>query len=182
MFITWIDVGVIAVTLFSGFLSLLRGFLRESLSLITWLCSAILALLLYNNLASLLKLFIKSATVSNILAISFIFIIGFIIISYISIKFSRILSRSFMAPFDKFLGLIYGVARGVVIAAMLVFLTNNIIEDNNQKMWLITAKTYPMLNNMGEKIYNLIPSNFLDIDKVFSSIKQKNLDSAQQNI
>ena len=178
MFITWIDVVVIAITLFSGFLSLMRGLSREILSLITWISSAAISIFMYSNLALFLKKFIKSSTVSNILSLTLIFIIVFIVLSYFSVKISQILARSFVGPLDKFLGIIYGVTRGVLIAAMLVVLTTNIIEIPNKKMWLTNAKTYSLLNNIGGHVYSLIPSNFLDLDKIFSTIKPKE----EQNI
>lgn len=173
MFITWIDVVVITITLFSGLLSLMRGFTREILSLITWLCSAAISILTYSSLAIFLKKFIKSSAISNILSLTIIFIIVFVLLSYFSVKISQILARSFVGPLDKFLGIIYGVTRGVLITAMLVFLTTNIIEAENKKIWLTNAKTYPLLNNIGSHIYSLIPANFLDLDKIFSTIKQK---------
>lgn len=179
--ITWVDVIVLFITVFSGLLSLMRGFSREILSLITWLCSAIITILLYKVGLSVLSNFIHSKTVATILSIAIIFIIVFILLSYLSVKISQILARSFIGPLDKFLGLIYGVTRGVLIVSMIVFLISNMIEVNEKKSWLTRAKTYPLLNNLGQQIYSLVPSNLLDIDKVFSTMQQKNVQNTEQN-
>lgn len=180
MFITWVDIVVICITVFSGLLSLMRGFSRELLSLMTWLGSALFAILFHKILAAILSNFVHNLTIASILSIGIIFIVSFILLSYFSVKISQGLGRSFVGPLDKFLGLIYGVARGVLIVAMLVFLISNMIELQNKKAWLTKARTYFLLNNIGEQVYSLIPSNFLDLDRLFSTIQQKDNQNMEQ--
>lgn len=177
MLITWIDIIVISIAIFSGFISLTRGFSKELLSLITLILCAYISYKFYKPLAIFYHGFIASNTVSKILAVASIFFISFIILSIISSKISDMSLKSVAGPMDRFLGLLYGVTRGLLMASMAVFLISNVIKNDDKKTWLISAHTYPLLYGIGDKIFYSIPENLLNVDKIFGTLKKKTEDN-----
>ena len=58
----WIDLVIIGIIVLSALISLIRGFVKESISLVTWVVAGLLALRYYGPMADLLEPFINSVT------------------------------------------------------------------------------------------------------------------------
>ena len=58
----WFDLVIIGVIALSALISLIRGFVKESISLVTWVVAGLLALRYYAPMADLLEPFINSVT------------------------------------------------------------------------------------------------------------------------
>ena len=59
---SWIDLCIIGVIVLSALISLIRGFVKESISLVSWVVAGIIALRYYSPMADLLEPFIVSVT------------------------------------------------------------------------------------------------------------------------
>ena len=53
--ITWLDFLLLGVMLISGLLAMIRGFMREVLSIAAWAAAAVATVLLYNRLLPIAK-------------------------------------------------------------------------------------------------------------------------------
>jgi membrane protein required for colicin V production len=116
----WVDYAIIAIVVASAAISLLRGFLREAISLLGWVLAFWLALTFADDVSALFESTITQASVRHGLAFSAI-VIGTLVITAIVMYLVRlIVYKTEITGTDRALGMVFGIARGIVIVAMLV--------------------------------------------------------------
>jgi len=158
---TALDGLVILMTLLSAFLAMVRGFSRELLSLLSWVLAAAFAFFLYKPVLPLLERTISSHTVATAVSIAGLFLIALIILSTLTMKLADIIIDSRIGALDRTLGFVFGIVRGLLILAVAVLFFNGLIKPQDQPAWIAGAKTKPMLDALGTRIWNLIPRDLL---------------------
>jgi len=116
----WIDVAIIALVVLSAVLSLFRGFVKEALALASWLVALWVSMIFYEDLAVVLSQWIAEPSIQNIAAFSILFISVLLVGALINYLASKLVAKTGLAITDRMLGVVFGVARGVVIVAILV--------------------------------------------------------------
>lgn len=116
----WIDIAIIALVVLSAVLSLFRGFVKEALALASWLVALWVTMIFYEDLAVVLSEWIAEPSIRNIAAFSILFIGILLIGALINYLASKLVVKTGLAMTDRMLGVVFGVARGVVIVAILV--------------------------------------------------------------
>lgn len=116
----WFDIAILVVILISSLISLVRGFVKESISLATWLLAGFIALSYHAVLAEMLSPYIESPTLGLAVAFAVLFIATLIVGAIINFMISQLVSKTGLSGTDKTLGVIFGAARGVLIVAMVV--------------------------------------------------------------
>lgn len=116
----WFDIAILTVVLVSTLISLIRGFVKESISLATWIVSGLIAMTYYLVLADLLLPYVESPTISQAVAFAILFITSLIVGAIINYMVSQLVSKTGLSGTDKLLGMIFGAARGVLIISMII--------------------------------------------------------------
>jgi membrane protein required for colicin V production len=116
----WIDIAIIALIVLSALLSLFRGFVKEALALASWLVALWVSMLFYEDLAIVLSPWIAEPSLQNIAAFSSLFISVLLLGGLINFLVSKLVAKTGLATTDRLLGIVFGVARGAFIVAIVV--------------------------------------------------------------
>jgi membrane protein required for colicin V production len=119
---TVFDYAVLAIVGLSVLLSLMRGLMREVLALASWVTAFFVAKFYTLQLAPLLPAAIPNQSLKLLAAFVILFLGTLLIASLLSIALSEIIKKIGLGWLDRWLGAVFGLARGVLIAGILVLL------------------------------------------------------------
>jgi membrane protein required for colicin V production len=125
MGLNWLDLVMVGVMGLSGLVGLMRGLLREILSLMTWAVAIWAGIRFSQDLALLLDPLIPSPTARIAAAFGILFIITLIMAGMFGYLMGRILDTAGLSGVDRSAGLLFGVARGILILTVAVFLSRS---------------------------------------------------------
>ena len=113
---------ILIVLIASGIISFARGFTKEFLSLFLWLAAFIAAISLEYLATPKINEFIGNEEISKIISYIVVFVI-FIFIGGMVIKFiSKLVKWSGASGFDRFLGVVFGLIRGLIVLFVIFLL------------------------------------------------------------
>ena len=113
---------ILIVLVASGVIAFARGFTKEFLSLFLWLAAFIAAISLEYLATPKINEFIGNEEVSKIISYITVFVI-FIFLGGIVIKFiSKLIKWSGASGFDRFLGVLFGLIRGLIVLFVIFLL------------------------------------------------------------
>ncbi|EYU15240.1 MULTISPECIES: colicin V production protein [Photorhabdus] len=130
----WIDYVIIAIIGFSALVSLIRGFIREALSLVTWGCAFFVASHFYTYLAVYFTRF-EDELVRNGIAIALLFIATLIVGSVVNYVIGSLVQRTGLSGTDRVLGVCFGALRGVLIVAAILFFLDTFTPLARSEDW-----------------------------------------------
>ncbi|AWX14606.1 colicin V synthesis protein [Mergibacter septicus] len=136
-----IDYIIIGIVLFSIFISLFRGFVREVLSLATWIVAFLVSSNFYPNIADYLTE-VKSDYVRNGTAIALLFIATLIAGVIVNFTVSKLVDTTGLTGTDRVLGACFGLLRGILVVAALLFFLDT-FTDFSQTDWWKESKLIP---------------------------------------
>ena len=116
------DWGIVFLLTVSTLVSIWRGFSREAISLLGWIISFVIANLYAGTAAISLESAIDNAMARLLASWLLIFITVLLITAFFSKMFSKVVFAVGLGFLDRLLGIVFGFARGVIIAVVLVFL------------------------------------------------------------
>ncbi len=119
---TGVDYGILGVIGLSALMSLLRGFVREALSLAGWVLALWVALTFTRELARWLPAGITVPSVRLAVAFLGLFLAALLLTALVNFLAVHLVEKTGLSGTDRTLGVLFGVARGVVIVAILVLL------------------------------------------------------------
>lgn len=119
---TIFDYAVLAVIAVSAGLSLMRGFLRETLSLAGWVAAFMVAKVFTTQLVPLLPQAIPGEPLRMMVAFLILFLATLLVSSLLAIALAETFKQVGLGWLDRWLGLLFGLARGVLIVGVLVLL------------------------------------------------------------
>ena len=153
----WIDYAILTIVGISGILSLMRGFIREILSLAGWIAAFWGALAFSGEAAPWLEAYV--ATPSTRLGIAFVAIfVGILLLSGIALRLVGLLvERTGMSGTDRTLGILFGVLRGVVVVGLLVLLGG--LTPLPQDPWWRESTLLPHFERVADEIRVFLPSD-----------------------
>jgi membrane protein required for colicin V production len=117
---TVFDYAVLAILLVSIVVSVLRGLVREILSLIGWVAAFVLANLFSSDVAALLPAVVGHPVLRLIVAFLLLLLGGALTMAIINWGILRAIAAAGLELADRGLGGLFGLARGVVIVLALV--------------------------------------------------------------
>lgn len=118
----WVDYGIVALIGLSALISLMRGFVREALSLAGWILALWVALTFTRELAERLPASLSVPSVRLAVAFLALFLAALLLTALVNFLAVQLVEKTGLSGTDRMLGVLFGVARGAVIVAILVLL------------------------------------------------------------
>lgn len=152
---TSFDYIVLSVVAVSCLIGLLRGFLREVLSLVAYV-AAFLAAIWWGPTASLwLDALIDNGLLRTVAAYGAVFILTLLAVGLLNMALGALVDRTGLTPADHGLGAVFGAVRGLVLVLALVALAG--YTELPQEPWWQQARTSAALTKGFQQIKLLLP-------------------------
>jgi len=154
---SWVDLIIIVIIIISALISLVRGFVKESLSLASWILAGFIALRYFTPLAELLEPYIESPTIRTATGFAILFVSSLIIGAIINFMASQLVTKTGLTGTDKSLGVVFGAARGVLIVTMLVLLAG--LTPMPSEPWWNDSAMIEYFSDMANWIKDILPQD-----------------------
>lgn len=155
---TAFDYAVLVIVGASVLLSVMRGAVREILALLSWVAALWVAYVYTMQLAPMLPANIPSQSLRLLAAFVILFLGSLLIMSLISIALSQFVKALGLGPLDRVLGAVFGLARGVLIA-LVVVLAAGLTSVPHQDYWK-NAMFSPPLEAVVQSARPWLPEDF----------------------
>ena len=136
------DWTILVIVTISGIISLFRGFTKEFLSLFLWVFSFLTAISLEYLVSPFISSYIGNPEISKIGAYIVIFVAcifaGGIVINMIS----KLIKWSGVSGFDKFLGVLFGMGRGLIVIFIIFLLMPSGLKNSDL---MLNSKISPFI-------------------------------------
>ncbi len=157
--ITLLDIVLIVVMLISGLLAMVRGFMREVLSIIAWVLAAGATLYSYSKLLPFAKQYFNNDIVAAVAVIGGVFLITLLVVSVLTVRLSDMVLDSRVGALDRTLGFLFGLARGLVIVVVAFMFFTWLVPDRSQPEWVKAAKSRVVLTGTGQWLISMLPED-----------------------
>ena len=157
--ITLLDLILLTVMLVSGLLAMIRGFMREILSIAAWAVAAVATLYLYSRLLPYAKQYFNNDLVAAGVVVFGVFVGTLLIVSVLTIRVSDIVLDSRVGALDRTLGFLFGLARGLIIVVVAFLFFAWLVPDRSQPDWVRSAKSRVVLQGTGQWLMSMLPDD-----------------------
>ena len=127
-----LDIIVFAVLVISILFALYRGLVRELLGISAWILAAFAALYSYDPLQKVLDGHVQNLKLASICGSVLIALIVMVIMTIINAHITHKLRKSSLSGLDRILGFVFGVARAVLIIALVYLLAASFVLTKDQ--------------------------------------------------
>lgn len=163
--LNWADYSIIGILVLSALISLMRGFVREAISLATWIVAAWVAICFAPLLADYLAKYIATPSARTVIAFAGLFIVVLIIGGLINFLFSQLVEKTGLSGTDRILGFMFGVARGILLVGVLILLGN--ISGLNQDPWWSSSQLIPYFQGLAQWLQSFVPTQIHNLSQAF---------------
>ena len=155
-----LDIVVIVVIVLSGLFAFARGFVKEALSVAAWIGAGFVALYGLPFATPIAARFLPKGAVAEAAAGLVLFVLALIVLSLITSALSRRVKASSLSAIDRTLGLIFGLARGLVLVCLGYIALSWALPEASQPDWIAQARTRPLLANGADELRALVPAAY----------------------
>jgi membrane protein required for colicin V production len=157
--ITLLDILLLVVMLVSGLLAMIRGFMREILSIGAWGVAALATLWAYAKVLPVAQGYFSNNTVATVVTVGGVFVLTLLIVSIITVRISDMVLDSRVGALDRTLGFLFGLGRGLVIVVVAFLFFAWLVPERSQPAWVSGAKSKVVLQSTGQWLMSMLPDD-----------------------
>ena len=140
---------IIIVLTASGLISLARGFTKEFLSLFLWLVAFIAAVSLEYLATPKINEYIGNEEISKIVSYIVVFMICIVLGGFLIKFIVKVIKWSGASGFDKFLGVLFGLSRGLIVLFVIFLLLPSSVKTTDL---ISKSKITPLIEEYAPQI------------------------------
>lgn len=168
--LTWADYGIIGIIGLSGLIGLIRGLIREVFSLVAWGAAVWIGLHYSQALSAHLEQVVALPSARALLAFAILFVASLILAGMLAYLLGKLVESTGLTGTDRLAGLIFGIARGTLIMAVLVLLAGATPLPSDP--WWRESKLIPPFQSLALWLRTQIPSDYY-ASRLKSSIESR---------
>lgn len=157
--ITLLDGLLLVIMFISAVLAMIRGFVREVLSIVSWVAAAAAAFLLYERVLPYAEQYIAHDLVAMGVSAAAVFLVTLLVVSYITMRISDFVLDSRIGALDRTLGFVFGAVRGLLLVVVAMMFFNWFVQPEQQPQWVKNAKSRPIMLSIGERLVAVLPED-----------------------
>ena len=156
------DIIILVIVITSGLMALLRGFVREVLTIFAWFGAAAIAIYLFGFVKPLARAIFNPPMLADVSAFLIVFLVALVPLFILTTQIGRRLGRDNPGVIDRTGGFLFGVARGLFLVGLAYWIHVMILEPGAIPFWAENSRLKPLIVGVG----NLFPQ---DIDSLATS-------------
>jgi membrane protein required for colicin V production len=138
---------------------MIRGFMREVLSIAAWGVAALATLYGYSRVLPTVKQYVSSDIVAAGVTVVGVFLITLLVISIITVRISDMILDSRVGALDRTLGFLFGLGRGLIIMVVAFLFFAWLVPERSQPQWVQGAKSKVVLQGTGQWLMSMLPED-----------------------
>jgi membrane protein required for colicin V production len=143
----------------SALFAFARGFVREALSIVAWVGAALITLYGFNHTYGIVVRFVTTPLLADLIAGAGLFVVSLIVLTILTAYVARFVHSSALSPIDRTLGLIFGLARGVILVSLAYLVVDVSLPQNDRPPWINEAKSEPFLAKGADMLRSALPES-----------------------
>ncbi|MBQ9236066.1 MAG: CvpA family protein [Alphaproteobacteria bacterium] len=163
-----LDIIILAVVAVSALIALLRGLIKEVLSIIGWVLVTMLIIYLLPICLPFAQNFISNGIVAGVAASLVIFVVFAVIWIYATSGLTSKIRSSKLNGLDRLLGLFFGIMRAFLLVVLFNIMVNWIIPPANQTEILTQSRYFQLAGKFAQPLEEMIPQETLELMKAKS--------------
>jgi membrane protein required for colicin V production len=163
---TWVDGVVLALVAVSALLAYARGLVRELLSIAGWVGAAVAAFVfapavepLIREVPVLSDIIGTSCELGVLTAFAVVFAAALIVFSIFTPLVSGLVANSAIGPVDQAAGLLFGVARGVLLVLIAFLVYQRVLGGEGGFAAVDTSRTHALMAGLEQGLANRLPED-----------------------
>ncbi len=166
------DVIILVLIFISALFAFFRGLSLELLSISVWIISFFVSYAYGKNLINFFNKIVNNILISTAISYVLVFLIVFVIFSFLTRKFSVFIKESYVGLIDKSLGFIFGILRGYVIVGLCFFLFDYFYNGKRLE-FIDNSKIIPVIKITNNEIFRFLKIDNKYSENLSSEIKKK---------
>jgi membrane protein required for colicin V production len=157
---TLLDGLLLVIMLLSGVLAMIRGFVREVLSIAAWIAAAVAAYVFYDDVLPFVQQHISNEHIALAVSAGAVFMLTLLIASFVTMRISDYVLDSRIGALDRTLGFAFGALRGLVLVVVAMLFFNWFMQDaDDQPRWIADSRAKPLIDALGEQLMAVLPED-----------------------
>ncbi len=158
----WVDLALLGVVVLSGLLAFMRGLVREVLGLGAWLIAGAVASPygVFPLVQPWMRQQFADPTTADIVAFGGVFVIVLVVLWIIASILSGVVRGSVLGGLDRTLGLVFGLARGGVVLAVVYILGSMALPVEQWPPPVLEARALPLMYRGAEWLAGQMPTGY----------------------
>lgn len=131
----WADWAIVGVLGLSALISVVRGFVKEAVSLLIWVAAAVVASIFHERLAVWLVDVIATPSLRMLVAWVGLFVLVLIVGGLMNFLLGQLVKATGLSGTDRLLGMLFGASRGLVIVMAVLVMLPEVLPVNEDPWW-----------------------------------------------